>query len=150
ALAIMSITGWPLWLSVVFTGLAATLYTTLGGMKAVIWTDTIQFIILCGGIVLVLAFAVASVPGGLPAVWQIAEEHGKARFLRFDLDPGVPMTVWSGLLGGASINLVQMVTDQISVQRYLTAPSLKESQRALWFKLWVTLPLLLVLCFTGT
>src|SRR5262249_50319480 len=114
ALAIMSITGWPLWLSVLFTGIAATLYTTLGGMKAVIWTDTIQFVILCGGIVLVLVLAVGEVPGGLPAVWQIAEEHGKSRFLRLEFDPSVPMTVWSGLLGGASINLVQMVTDQIS------------------------------------
>jgi sodium-coupled monocarboxylate transporter 8/12 len=60
------------------------------------------------------------------------------------------MTLWAALLGGASINLIQMVTDQISVQRYLTAPSLKDSQRALWFKLWVTLPLLMFFCLTGT
>jgi len=56
----------------------------------------------------------------------------------------------NAVLGGVSINLIQMVTDQISVQRYLTAPSLRDSQRALWFKLWVTLPLLLAFCLTGT
>jgi sodium-coupled monocarboxylate transporter 8/12 len=150
ALAIMAITGWPLWLSIVLTGTAATLYTTLGGMKAVIWTDTLQFIVLCGGIVLVLCFAIAEIPGGLPAAWGIAEDNGRTKFIDLTLDPKVPMGVWAALLGGASINLIQMVTDQISVQRYLTAPSLKDSQRALWFKLWVTMPLLLVFCLSGT
>jgi sodium-coupled monocarboxylate transporter 8/12 len=150
ALAIVAITGWPLWLCITLTGLAATLYTTLGGMKAVIWTDTLQFIILCGGIVLVLGYAIAAIPGGVSAAWQIAQENGRTRFIDLSLDPAIPMTVWAALLGGASINLIQMATDQISVQRYLTAPTLKDSQRALWFKLWVTMPLLLVFCLTGT
>jgi sodium-coupled monocarboxylate transporter 8/12 len=150
ALAIQAITGWELSHSIVLTGVAATLYTTLGGMRAVIWTDTVQFIILCGGIVLILGFAVADVPGGVPAAWQLADVKGKTQFVHWELDPRVNMTVWSAILGGASINLVQMVTDQISVQRYLTAPSLRDSQKALWFKLWVTLPLLLFFCLTGT
>src|SRR5262249_48026942 len=127
ALAIMAITNWPLELSVVCTGMAATLYTALGGMKAVIWTDTLQFLILCGGIVAVLVCAIVAVPGGAPAAWEIASEAGKTRFLRFDLDPTVRMTVWNAVLGGVSINLIQMVTDQISVQRYLTAPSLRDA-----------------------
>src|SRR5262249_13389031 len=63
ALAIQEITGWNSENSVVLTGLAATVYTSLGGMKAVIWTDSIQFVVLCGGIVLVLAFAIAQAPG---------------------------------------------------------------------------------------
>jgi len=150
ALAIMEITGWPLWLSASLTGLAATLYTTLGGMKAVIWTDSLQFLVLCGGIVLILAFAIAGVPGGLPAAWQFATEKGKTEFIHLELDPTVRVTVWAALLGGACNNLVQMVTDQISVQRYLTAKSLEECQRALWFKLWVTLPLVGMFYLTGT
>jgi sodium-coupled monocarboxylate transporter 8/12 len=150
ALAIMAVTGWDFLPCAALTGLSATLYTTLGGMKAVIWTDTLQFIVLCGGIVLVLAFAMGNVPGGLAAAWQMAEEDGKTRFIHLSLDPTVRVTVWNALLGGASISLVQMVTDQISVQRYLTAPSLKDSQRALWFKLWVTLPLVSSFYLTGT
>jgi sodium-coupled monocarboxylate transporter 8/12 len=149
ALAIMAVTGWPLWLSVTCTGLAATLYTALGGMKAVIWTDTLQFLVLCGGSVLVLASAIAGIPGGFPAAWQTASAAGKTHFLPLEFDLS-RMTVWNAVLGGASINLIQMVTDQISVQRYLTAPSLRDSQRALWLKLWVTLPLLLVFSLTGT
>jgi sodium-coupled monocarboxylate transporter 8/12 len=150
ALAIMEITGWDFWLSALLTGLAATVYTSLGGMKAVIWTDSIQFIVLCGGIVLILGYAIAEIPGGLPAAWQYAAADGKTTFVNWDLRPTVRITVWGALLGGGCNNLVQMVTDQISVQRYLTAPSLKDSQRALWFKLWVTLPLVGLFYLTGT
>src|SRR4029077_6601850 len=74
----------------------------------------------------------------------------KTRLLHLEIDPTVRLTIWAALLGGACSNLVQMVTDQISVQRYLTAKSLKKSQRALWFKLWVTLPLVGLFYVTGT
>jgi sodium-coupled monocarboxylate transporter 8/12 len=150
ALAIMEVTGWPLWVSVSLTGLAATLYTTLGGMKAVIWTDSLQFLVLCGGIVLILVFAVSAVPGGLPAAWGLAAESHKTRLFDFSPDPRVRMTFWGALIGGTCHNLVQMVTDQISVQRYLTAKSLEECQRALWLKLGVTLPLVVLFYLTGT
>jgi sodium-coupled monocarboxylate transporter 8/12 len=157
ALAIVEITGWHLWVCVLLTGLAATLYTSLGGMKAVIWTDSIQFLVLCGGIVLILGFALARVPGGLLGAWELAAADsktspfdGKLNPTVWGLNPTVRLTVWGALLGGACNNLVQMVTDQISVQRYLTAASLKDSQRALWFKLWVTLPLVGFFYLTGT
>ena len=150
ALAVTEVTGWPFWLSVILTGVSVTLYTTLGGMQAVIWTDTLQFLVLCGGIVVVVAFAIAAVPGGLQVIWQLAAADGKTGFWHAELDPTARITIWSGLLGGASHNLVQMVTDQISVQRYLTAASLKDSQRALWLKLWVTFPLVTLFYLSGT
>ena len=150
ALAIMEITAWPLWISVLLTGLAATVYTTLGGMKAVIWTDSLQFLVLCGGILLILGFAIAEVPGGFPVAWEHASKAGRTRFLNFDLDPTVRVTFWGAMIGGTCHNLIQMVTDQISVQRYLTAKSLEECQRALWLKLGVTLPLVLLFYLTGT
>lgn len=150
ALAISAITNWSLPQSVLITGVTATIYTSLGGMKAVIWTDALQFLVLCGGIVLILGFAASEVPGGLIEAWRLAESDGKTRFFKFDLDPALRVTVVSGLLGGTANNLVQMVTDQISVQRYLTATSLRDAQKALWFKLWVTLPLVFLFYATGT
>lgn len=150
ALAIQAITGWPLTQSVLITGLTSTAYTCLGGMKAVIWTDSLQFLVLCGGIVLILGFAVSEVPGGIVGAWTLAQADGKTKFLNFSLDPAVRVTIFAGLLGGTCNNLVQMVTDQISVQRYLTASSLRDAQKALWFKLWVTLPLVFLFYVTGT
>lgn len=150
SLVVMEVTGWPLWQSVLLTGLAATIYTTLGGMKAVIWTDSLQFLVLCGGIVVIFIFAVLQVPGGLPAAWRLAAADGKTRFFDLSLDPTVRVTFWSALLGGAASNLVQMVTDQIAVQRYITARSLADCRRALWFKFWVTVPLVSMFYLTGT
>src|SRR3989442_1779299 len=83
---IVAITGWPLGLSVLLAGLAATLYTTLGGMKAVIWTDSIQFLVLCGGIALILGFALAEIPGGLPAAWELAAAKGRTQLLHLEPD----------------------------------------------------------------
>jgi SSS family transporter len=150
ALAIVEMTGWDFSTCVLVTGLAATLYTSLGGMKAVIWTDSIQFLVLCGGIILILGYAIAAVPGGLAGAWRLAAQDGKTTLVRLDLSPQVRFTLWGALFGGACTNLVQMVTDQIAVQRYLTAESLRECQRALWFKLWVTLPLVGLFYLTGT
>lgn len=150
ALAIHGVTDLKLETCVLVTGIAATLYTSLGGMKAVIWTDSIQFLVLFGGILLIIGFAIAGTPGGLPAAWRFAAADGKTNAINLDLNPTVRMTVWGAILGGTCSNLVQMVTDQIAVQRYLTAKSLAEAQRALWFKLWVTLPLISLFYLTGT
>ncbi len=150
SLAIMDVTGWPFWVAVLLTGICATIYTSLGGMQAVIWTDTIQFIVLCGGIVVIILVAASKIPGGMLAAWHTAAGDGKIALFHFDFDPRLRMTVWGFLLGGGANALVQLVTDQNSVQRYLTAPTLKDSQRALWFKLWIMFPLIALFYLTGT
>lgn len=149
ALVISELMGVPLWLSILITGLGTTLYTTVGGMKAVIYTDVVQFLVLLTGIVAIFVVAVRETPGGIQAAWQIAEAHGRTRLVDFSLSPDVRMTFWGALIGGVALNLVQLVTDQVSVQRYLTATNLKEGQRALWFKLLLTLPLISIFYLTG-
>jgi SSS family transporter len=149
ALAISATTNISLTVSILLTGLLATIYTSIGGMKAVIWTDSIQFLVLCGGIILIILYASWNVPNGLLGAWDLAAGDNKTQFWKFDLNPAIRVTVWSGLLGGAANGLIQLVTDQISVQRYLTAKSLRDAQRALWFKLWITLPLLFMFYATG-
>lgn len=150
ALAMSTITNLPLLPSILITGAIATIYTALGGMKAVIWTDTLQFIVLCGGIVLILGFIAWDVPGGLVGGWKLAAEDGKTKFFSPTFNPTIRVTFWSAFLGGAANNLVQLVTDQIAVQRYLTAKSLRDAQKALWLKLWVTLPVIFLFYLTGT
>ena len=150
ALAIAAITGTPFWMCVLITGVMATIYTTLGGMKAVIWTDTIQFAVLCGGIILIFVLCANKVPGGMMAAWDLARADGKTRFFDFSLSPFVRITFWGALLGGLCNGLVQMVTDQISVQRYLTAASLRECSKALWLKLALLLPVVALIYLSGT
>ncbi|CAN5450828.1 hypothetical protein BH09VER1_BH09VER1_35980 [soil metagenome] len=149
SLVISEMTGIPLWESIVFTGACTTLYTAVGGMRAVIYTDVMQFCVLLTGIVLIFVVAVHQTPGGLEAAWRIAQEGGRTTMMDWSLSPTARLTVWGAFFGGAALNLVQLVTDQISVQRYLTATSLKESQRALWFKLFLTVPLISIFYLTG-
>lgn len=148
ALALEAVTGLPLWVTIVCTGVFTTLYTSLGGMKAVIWTDVMQFAVLIGGQLVILWIAVSRVPGGIGGVIEIGQANGK-----FDVDFSFSLTTritfWGAIIGGAFLNLVQMATDQVSVQRYLSAKSLKEAKRSLWLKLAVLLPMLIVFYLTG-
>lgn len=148
ALALEQVTGMPLWFTIICTGVLTTIYTTLGGMKAVIWTDFMQFFVLLGGQIIIFFVAIAHTPGGLGGAIDIGREAGKLS-LSLSLDPKVRVTLWGLLLGGAVINLVQMATDQVSVQRYMTATSLKEARRSLWFKLCLLVPVFLVFYGTG-
>ncbi len=148
ALALEKATGFPLWMTIVATGVVTTFYTALGGMKAVIWTDVMQFVVLLGGQFIILLVALNHVPGGVAGVYQIGVESHKFD-LSWSLDPNVRVTFWAIIIGGAFTNLVQMATDQVSVQRYLSVGSLKEAQKSLWTKLWLTLPTLFLFYIGG-
>lgn len=148
ALALNAVTGIPLAFTILSTGLISTLYTIKGGMKAVIWTDVMQLGVLFGGQLIIMLVATGKIDGGLTGVWEAAREGGKLE-LDFSFDPRVRITLWAALIGGTFLNLVQMATDQVSVQRYLTASSLREAQRSLWVKLWLFLPVFVVFYGTG-
>lgn len=148
ALALEQVTGLPLWFTILCTAILTTFYTTLGGMKAVIWTDVMQFGVLFGGQLIILAVALMRIPGGVAGAYEIGSEGGKF-VVNMSLDPTVRVTLWGLLIGGVFMNLVQMATDQVSVQRYMTATSMKEAQRSLWLKLALTLPVVFIFYVTG-
>ncbi len=148
ALALEQVTGMPLWFTILCSGVLTTIYTALGGMKAVIWTDVMQFLVLIGGQFIILLIAVGHTPGGMRGVYDLGQAAHKFD-LSLSFDTSVRVTLWGLLLGGAAINLVQMATDQVSVQRYLTAPNLKEAKRALWLKLSLLIPVFIVFYATG-
>jgi len=148
ALALEQVTGMPLWFTILCTGLITTVYTTCGGMRAVIWTDVMQLIVLFGGMLLIMAFAIGRVPGGLAQVVEISGQGGRMN-LSLSFDPTVRITLWGLVIGSVFMHLVQTATDQVSVQRYLAAASLKTAQRGLWLKLWLLLPVTAVFFSTG-
>jgi SSS family transporter len=148
ALALEKVTGIPLWITILATGTLTTLYTALGGMRAVIWTDVIQLIVLFGGQLTIALVAMDKIPGGLGGVWETAVNDGRLEVsLSFDLSERI--NLGSLLIAAAFLHLVQMSTDQVSVQRYLTAGSLKEARRSLWIKLTFILPVLVLFYGTG-
>lgn len=148
ALALEHVTGFPLWVLVLAMGCITTFYTTLGGMKAVIWGDVLQFIVLMGGLIAILIVAVHGTEGGLRTVWSTGHEMGKLSF-DFSFDPAVRVTVWGIILGGSVHNLVLLATDQTSIQRYMTAKDLKTARKSMWIKAFVWVPCAFLFYFTG-
>jgi len=148
ALALEQATGLPLWFTIVCTGVVTTIYTTLGGMRAVIWTDVMQLVVLIGGQLTIALVAIARIPGGFARVVEIGHQGGRLD-LSFSFDPTVRVTFWGLVVGAAAMQLVQMATEQISVQRYLSASSMQAARRGLWLKLLLTLPVTALFFGTG-
>lgn len=148
ALALEQATGMPLWFTILCTGLLTTIYTTFGGMRAVIWTDVMQLVVLFGGQLAITLVALSRLPGGVDQVIELGKQSGRLD-LSFSPDPTVRLTLWGLIIGAAFMHLVQMATDQVSVQRYLSASSMKVAQRGLWLKLAMTLPVTAVFYGTG-
>ena len=135
--------------AILLMGCITVAYTTLGGIRAVIWTDVLQFSIVFGGIAVVFFETTARVQGGLAAVWQIGAEAGKWRIV--DLSPGlnVETALWPTLLGGTVMALATLGTDQAVLQRYFTAKAESECARSLRAVSVLVLPTNLVLLALG-
>ena len=92
-------------------------YTFVGGMKAVIWTDVIQFSVYIIGAVVALTILVGHLPGGWTELFQTAHEGNKFRLFDFSFDLTRKFTFWSGLIGGMVLNTATHGADQMMVQR---------------------------------
>jgi solute:Na+ symporter, SSS family len=129
------------------------IYTTFGGIKAVIWTDLIQASIMIGSALIALALLYFAIPGG----WnEIVQRHGAFQvsdLITTGLDPAkhgwdkikgmfeVEYTIFAGLIGAAFITMGTHGTDQDMVQRMLTAPDIRRSRRSVIFSGLADIPL---------
>lgn len=106
-------------------------YTFQGGLRAAIWTDVLQQTVYVAGTLVGLITILHLVPGGWTTVHTVAGSAGKFRVLDFSLNPTVKYTFWSGLIGGAFLTMASHGTDQLIVQRLLSARSEAQSKAAL-------------------
>ena len=131
ALIVAEITGVSFVWIVLGVGVLTTLYTTMGGMRAVIWTDTIQFLVLFGGVIVAYFAVVDGVEGGFREILAVAGSEGKLHFLDWSTSFTTEFTVWGGLIGGTFFLLSQYAVDQAELQRFLTTSSIRNSRLAL-------------------
>ncbi|MCA1684993.1 MAG: sodium/solute symporter, partial [Planctomycetia bacterium] len=143
------LTGWPIESSIVIVGSVTVVYTYLGGMKAVIWTDVIQFSIYILGALVSLAILAGKLPGGWGELWQKGNAAGKFRMFDFTFDLTREYTFWSGLIGGMVLNTATHGADQMMVQRYLAARSQTQAARALVASGFVILAQFALFLFIG-
>ncbi len=131
AAVLQVITEWRIETAIVAVGLTTIVYTFLGGMKAVIWIDVIQFQIYIIGAIVALLILVNRLPGGWGEIWEQAELAHKFRVFDFRFDLTKDFTFWSGLIGGMVLNTATHGADQLMVQRYLSARSERQAAGAL-------------------
>jgi SSS family transporter len=149
SLILSLITGLPLVGCVLIMGLCTTVYTTLGGMKAVIWTDVMQFSILIIGLFTVTWLSISHVPGGVSTVWRVVNDAGRLHLFNFSADLKQMTTFWAAGIGGAFMALSTLGTDQAYLQRYFTTRSLKEGQRSILLDGIIIVPVSLLLYSVG-
>uniref|UniRef100_A0A1E1XFC1 Putative sodium/solute symporter n=1 Tax=Amblyomma aureolatum TaxID=187763 RepID=A0A1E1XFC1_9ACAR len=148
AVALSAVTGISKWLSIISVGLVCTFYCTIGGMKAVLWTDLFQSILM-----FLAMFAVVGVGtyrmGGVYNVWNEALAGGRIEFLNFNPDPTVRHTVWTLAVGGIFVYVSLYGVNQAQVQRLMTVSTLKKAQTALFLNWPIVSALSLVTSFAG-
>ncbi|XP_075953029.1 sodium-coupled monocarboxylate transporter 1 [Anarhichas minor] len=148
ALALNQITGLDLWGVLVATGAVCIVYCTLGGLKAVIWTDVIQMVIMLAGFVAVIARG-AVLQGGLTKIWEDAGQGGRLEAFDFDPDPLKRHSFWTIIVGGSIMWASIYSINQSQVQRYISCKNLRHAKMSLYVNmvgLWVTVSLAM---FTG-
>lgn len=134
ALVLQIVLGLDLTTSVIALGAITIIYTLVGGAKSVIWNDCVQFVIYMLGALAAFVIIVQSTPGGLPQLIQFAELEDKFRLFDFEFSLTKPsMTFWAGLVGGAFLTAATHGTDQLMVQRYLSARNQQDAARGLAF-----------------
>ena len=143
--------GWNLTLTILAIGLPTALYTMVGGVQAVTWTDVKQMAVIVLGLAAAIVALVAGLPDGIgfTDALHVAGSTGRLHAIDFRFDPGQTYTFWSGLLGGLFLMLSYFGCDQSQVQRYLTAKSVKEGRDSLMMSAFVKIPLQALVLLTG-
>ena len=131
AIVLVALTGWADPVSILLIGVVTIAYTYLGGMAAVIWTDTIQLIVYLGGAVIATLVLLGKIPGGWNEVVAVGSQYHKFRLFDFTFALGRSYTFWSGVIGGAFLTTATHGTDQLMVQRYLCAKNVRQATAAL-------------------
>ena len=131
ALVLAKFAGMSMPVAVGVMGVVTIAYTVFGGMRSVVWNDCVQLVIYVAGGVVALAVILGRLPEGWDGLLEFGRETGRFRVFDFSTTLEDPFTFWAGLIGGAFLTLGTHGTDQLTVQRLLSARNQREAGRAL-------------------
>lgn len=149
ALSLQALTGFSMQSIMIVMGVCIIIYTVLGGMEAVIWTEVVQGVIKTLGALLILYLVIKQIPGGFSKVIEIAKADNKFSLGSAAFNFTQP-TFWVVLLYGFFINLNNFGMDQNYIQRYHTASSEKQAAKSVWLCVWMYVPVSLLFVIIGT
>lgn len=137
--------------SVLLMGTLSILYCAMGGIEAVIWTDTIQTVVLLGGAVVALVMLVAGVDGGATGLVDQATRAGKFNIANAHFDvTSSQIALWVIIVGGIAQNISSYTADQAVVQRYMTTATQELAARSIWTNAVLTIPATFLFFGIGT
>ncbi|HSW45503.1 MAG TPA: sodium/solute symporter [Phycisphaerae bacterium] len=147
SLALSTMTGLRVEYCILVIGLVATLYTTMGGLSAVIWTDAVQFVVFMLAQLLIVGYVVTRLDGGFAEVWHTGvADHKIAIDLSIDFSR---QTFWTVLLACIFIAGSDLGADQLIVQRLISTPDIRGAARSLWFNAVFKFPSMFLLLTIG-
>lgn len=149
SLTLQALTGYSMASIMLLTGICIIIYTVLGGIEAVIWTEVVQGILKTAGALVIIVLLCRLTPNGLSEIIDTAAREHKFSLGSFDLD-FKSSSFWVVLLYGFFINLNNFGMDQNYVQRYHTAVSSKEASKSVWLCVWIYVPVSLLFFFIGS
>lgn len=128
SLALAAVTGVNVFVAIAIMGGLAILYTVIGGITAVIWTDVLQVVILFGGTILAFFMMVSGTDGGFQGFLDINNSYGKLHAVEWGWDLTLPV-FWVFMLNQL-MTQAAMPSDQVMVQRVLTTPTVKDARKS--------------------
>lgn len=149
ALSMQALTGYDMQSIMIVVGFCIIVYTVLGGLEAVIWTEVVQAVLLTVGALTVLFFLILEIPGGVSEIIDIGLKHDKFSLGSFSFDL-TTSTFWVILLYGFFINLNNFGIDQNYVQRYHAANTEQQAAKSLWVCVVMYVPVSLLFFVIGT
>jgi SSS family transporter len=151
AVILSVVLGWDLTLTILAIGVPTVVYTMIGGVQAVTWTDVKQMVVIVCGLGSAVAVLIWSLPEGvgLGSALHVAGSVGRLQAVDFRFDLNETYTFWSGMIGGLFLALSYFGCDQSQVQRYLTAKSIDQARRSLLMSAYWKIPLQAVILLTG-
>ncbi|MBX2874299.1 MAG: sodium/solute symporter [Saprospiraceae bacterium] len=147
SLALSVVTGIDVEICILSMGLLSILYTVLGGIEAVIWTDVLQVIVLLGGALLSLVILYFHLD--LHTIETAITDFGKTRIFDMSWSFWEP-TFWVVIIGGLATNLISYGSDQTVIQRYLTTSDEQSAAKSIRIGAWMALPSTLIFFSLGT
>lgn len=149
SLALNAVTGLDINLCILLMGVVTLIYSTMGGIEAVVWGDFVQGIILVGGAIVSLVWMIVDTQGGLAGFVKIAVDNHKfeAFHMAFDLTQPV---FWVVVVGGFANQLLTYTSDQSVIQRYITTSDMNAAKKSIWLNAWLSVPVSLIFFLIGT
>ena len=151
AVVLSIVLGWNELVTIFVIGLSTTLYTMLGGVQSVTWTDVKQMAIILAGLSLCVFVIITNLPAGVSFsdAMNVAGAAGKLQTIDFSFDLNERYTIWSGMIAALFLFLSYFGCDQSQVQRYLTARSVDEGRISLLMSAFLKIPMQFLFLLVG-